>query len=61
MKKGTTIAVLILVIIILCYVFVKTVSFIMPVLILLGLIMLCVGGLVWVIKSSFTKKDDTKV
>jgi uncharacterized membrane protein len=61
MNKGATIAVLIMVIIILCYIFLKTVQFLMPVLILLGLIMLSVGALVWVVKSTFKKKDDPKV
>jgi len=57
MKKGTTIAVLILVIIILSYIFLQTVKFFSPILILLGLIVLCVGALVWVIKSSINKND----
>lgn len=57
MKKIMTIGVLVMVILILSYIFLKTVQFITPVLILLGLIIICVGALVWVVKSAFEKKE----
>jgi CHASE2 domain-containing sensor protein len=53
-----TIAVLIMVILMLCFIFFKIVQFIAPILILLGLIIVCVGALAWVIKSSFKKEND---
>ena len=54
------IAILIIVILILCGIFATIVKWLMPVLIILGLIIICVVALTWVVKSSF-KKDDPKV
>jgi len=51
MKKAITIGALILIILILFYIFVKTIQFLSPLLILIGLIIVCIGGLIFIIKS----------
>lgn len=60
MRKGTVVMVLILVILVLSFIFMWVVKFMLPVLILLGFLLICVGALVWVVKTQYKSNDEKK-
>jgi len=60
MRKGTVVMVLILVILVLSFIFMWVVKFMLPVLILLGFLLICVGALVWVVKTQYKSNEEKK-
>ena len=60
MRKGTVVMMLILVILVLSFIFMWIVKFMLPVLVILGLLLICVGALVWVVKTQYKSNDEKK-
>ena len=60
MRKGTVVTVLVLVILILCGIFAWIVKFVLPVLIILGLLLVCIAALVWIVKTKYRSSEEKR-